>query len=109
MTAPGLESGHKRMRMVAKKQQHGWLRVCGLGVEGVFVFVLVFWVFWGVWVFCVFCFFWLFWVLEYYTLILFLVLGSYYSYLYLKSIYLFSRVYSKAGFWVLGQTGREHS
>ena len=35
------------------------------------------------------------WVLEYCTLILFLVLGSYYSYLYLKSIYFFSRVYSK--------------
>ena len=29
------------------------------------------------------------WVLEYYTLILFLVLGSYSSYLYLKSIYFF--------------------
>ena len=36
------------------------------------------------------------WVLEYYTLILFLVLGSYYSYLYLKSVYFFFRVYSKA-------------
>ena len=36
------------------------------------------------------------WVLEYYTLILFLVLGSYYSYLYLESIYFFFRVYSKA-------------
>ena len=35
------------------------------------------------------------WVLEYCTLILFLVLGSYYSYLYLKGIYFFSRVYSK--------------
>ena len=32
----------------------------------------------------------LYWVLEYYTLILFLVLGSYSSYLYLKSIYFFS-------------------
>ena len=30
------------------------------------------------------------WALEYYTLILFLVLGSHYSYLYLKSIYFFS-------------------
>ena len=30
-----------------------------------------------------------YWVLEYYTLILFLVLGSYSSYLYLKSIYFF--------------------
>ena len=29
------------------------------------------------------------WVLEYYTFILLLVLGSYYSYLYLKSIYFF--------------------
>ena len=37
------------------------------------------------------------WVLEYYTLILFLVLGSYYRYLYLKSIYFFSRVYCKGG------------
>ena len=36
------------------------------------------------------------WVLEYYTLTLFLVLGSYYSYLYLKSIYFLFRVYSKA-------------
>ena len=27
------------------------------------------------------------WVLEYHTVILFLVLGSYYSYLYLKSIF----------------------
>ena len=35
------------------------------------------------------------WVLEYCTLTLCLVLGSYYSYLYLKSIYFFSRVYSK--------------
>ena len=39
------------------------------------------------------------WVLEYHTLIrLFFVLGSSYSYLYLKSIYIcFSRVYSKVG------------
>ena len=29
------------------------------------------------------------WVLEYCTLMLFLVLGSYYSYLYLRSIYFF--------------------
>ena len=36
----------------------------------------------------------LYWVLEYYTLILPLVLGSYHSYLYLESIYLFSGVYS---------------
>ena len=31
----------------------------------------------------------IYWVLECYTLILFLVLGSYCSYLYLKSIYFF--------------------
>ena len=35
------------------------------------------------------------WVLEYYTLILCWVLGSYYSYLYLKSIHFFSRLYLK--------------
>ena len=39
----------------------------------------------------------LIWVLEYYTLILLLVLGSYYGYLKPKSIYLFSRVQSKVG------------
>ena len=38
------------------------------------------------------------WVLEYYTLILFLVLVSDYSSFYLKSIYFFFRVYSKAKF-----------
>ena len=37
------------------------------------------------------------WVLQYYTSMLFCGLGSYSSYLYLKSIYFFSRVYSKGG------------
>ena len=36
------------------------------------------------------------WVLEYYTLILLLVLGCYNSYVNLKRIYFFSRVHSKA-------------
>ena len=36
------------------------------------------------------------WVLEYYTLTLFLVLGSYYCYLSPNKYILFSRVYSKA-------------
>ena len=44
-------------------------------------------------------------VWEYGTLILFLVLGSCYSYLYLKSIYFFSRVYSKGRFRVWGVQG----
>ena len=37
-----------------------------------------------------------YWALEYYTLILFFVLGSIIATYYLKSIYFFSRVYSKA-------------
>ena len=46
------------------------------------------------------------WVLEYYTLILFLVLGSCYSYLYLKSIYMFVQgpLQSRGS----GQTHDEH-